>query len=95
MSNLLQGLGSKVLTSEQSLAHNAQGYLPGNQWQLEVLHWWAIYLSDLQSAFVDGIEGPNEPRIQKYVVPSKFAYDDDTFHSICRNQVSKPPKHCL
>ena len=95
MADLLQGLGPQALTAEQSLAHNIQGYLPRNRWNIEVLHWWVTYLSGLQSAFVDGIEGPTEPRIQKFVLPSKYTYDENTFHSICRIQVCETPGHRL
>ena len=87
MSDLLQGPGAQALTSEQSLAGNIQGHLPRNQWHIDVLHWWATYLSGIQSAFVEGTEGPADPRIQEFVVPSKYDYDNDTFHSICHNQV--------
>ncbi|KAI0407766.1 hypothetical protein F4802DRAFT_594707 [Xylaria palmicola] len=84
ISQVLKVLGAHALTSRQSLVLSSQGPIAANQWQLDVVHWWATSLALTQSNFIDSIVGPSDRRLDKYVVPP-----DDL--EICTSQVCEPP----
>ncbi|KAL1626675.1 hypothetical protein SLS54_002838 [Diplodia seriata] len=79
---LIGDLGSSVLTSRYSLSGGLQAPIPNNQWQLEVEHWFTIWLANLQQLFVSYATGPSDPEVMRWVRTPK----DDTERNICRNQ---------
>ncbi|KAI1120546.1 hypothetical protein F5Y10DRAFT_289605 [Nemania abortiva] len=51
-------LNSQSLTSQTTLIYGSQGFIPENQWQLDVAHWWATLLAAAQASFVNTVIGP-------------------------------------
>ena len=93
---ILEVLGPQALASRHSLYAGVQSALPDNQWQLDVMHWWATYLAVIQEAPVQATLGPPDEQIAKYVTapPSDEKESDAGKSSICHNQVRTPPLHC-
>ncbi|KAJ2995274.1 hypothetical protein NUW58_g1320 [Xylaria curta] len=86
ISDQLQVLGSEALASRLTRGGGVQGQIADNQWQLDVIQWWATYLAEAQAVFVDSTVGPADPRLQEYVQPLKNDYDEKTITNICKNQ---------
>lgn len=80
-------LGASSLSSQQSMKGGWMGELPDNQWQLDVQHWWAIWLAAMQAAFVNFAVGTNEEDLQKYAIKPPSS---SVRKSFCDNQVSMP-----
>lgn len=81
---LLTSLGPSSLLSSQHLGQGLMGPLPSNQWQLDVSHWFAMYLASLQAAFVNAARGPTD----KALLPYTYDIDDEYQREMCNNQVS-------
>lgn len=80
-------LGSQSLTARDSLSVGNQGPLPDNQWQLEVQHWHETSLAYTQSLFITTAAGPNDRRIQEWVVKPNNTQEVQ----LCGSQVCKIP----
>lgn len=81
-------LGPQSLASQRGLSGGFQGPLKANQWQLDVINWWATFLAAVQLAFVNGVIGPTDTRLHKYMHTELLpALDNTIFQNICRNQV--------
>ncbi|KAB2576410.1 hypothetical protein DBV05_g5000 [Lasiodiplodia theobromae] len=76
------GLGNSGLTSRYALWVGLQSPLPSNQWQLEVEHWFTIWLSTLQGSFVVAATGPSDPEVMRWVETPQ----NDAEKNICRSQ---------
>ncbi|KAI1129747.1 hypothetical protein F5Y10DRAFT_276535 [Nemania abortiva] len=79
ISNIIKTLGARALTSQRDLVLGLQGPIAKNQWQLDVVYWWATTLAFVQGNFIDGVVGPSDRRLDKYIVPPEDA-------QICSNQ---------
>ncbi|KAI0401872.1 hypothetical protein F4802DRAFT_393586 [Xylaria palmicola] len=83
---LLAQLGPSSLSSQNTLANGAQGPLPPNQWQLDVIHWMDMIRAELQAAFLEtAYFNPSDPsRLEDRV---NFTSPD--LARLCRNQKIK------
>jgi len=80
---ILNGLGARGLASQLALQNGIQGPMPTNQWQLDVRHWWAIWLASIQAGFVNMARGTDDPVLKQYAAePEQFRQD------VCETQVS-------
>ncbi|KAG6353543.1 hypothetical protein INS49_005505 [Diaporthe citri] len=80
---LLQ-LGANSLASMRSLYAGVMGPLPDNQWQVDVMQWWATYLAGIQSAVVSIASGPIDPSLEHLRIRPYNQWIQD---SICNNQI--------
>lgn len=83
---LLQ-LGPSSLASMRSLFAGVMGPLPDDQWQIDVMQWWATYLAGIQSAVVSIASGPIDPSLEHLRIRP---YNQWIQESICNNQVRIP-----
>ncbi|KAI3326245.1 hypothetical protein HD806DRAFT_441210 [Xylariaceae sp. AK1471] len=67
--DVVGNLGARSLASQQSFLVGIQGPIAENQWQLDVVHWWASALALMQGSFIDRVVGPSDRRIDKYLAP--------------------------
>ncbi|KAI7778233.1 hypothetical protein LA080_002498 [Diaporthe eres] len=58
--SILLNLQDSALLSKQSLMQGYQGHLPDNQWQLDVVNWFSIYLALVQSNMLQTASGYQE-----------------------------------
>ena len=78
-------LGTRMLMARDSLNGPVLGQLPDNQWQLEVQHWHATAMADMQAAFLRSIVGPGNPDLPRLM---RVVYPNSTMErEICENQV--------
>lgn len=77
-------LGVSSLTSRYKLATGIQAFLPDDQWQLEVEHWFTATLADLQRAIVETATGPTDAEINRWLKRPQTPEE----HLLCRSQVS-------
>lgn len=84
--SILLNLQDSALLSKQSLMQGYQGHLPDNQWQLDVTHWFSIYLALIQSNLLQTASGFQEAAsgIQASKPMTEAA------QSLCSNQVCFP-----
>lgn len=87
--SLLETLGIVSLKSRQSFVQGGFVYLPSNQWQIDVTHWWATLLASSQAAFINVAHGPTDPSILPYTSPPQNSY----MKEMCNNQVSRGVLH--
>lgn len=81
--DLITSLGSSSLLSSQHFGQGVMGPLPNNQWQLDVIHWFAIRMASLQAASVNTARGLTDEALLPYVSgPS-----DEHQWTMCNNQV--------
>ncbi|KAK0740345.1 hypothetical protein B0T18DRAFT_491030 [Schizothecium vesticola] len=77
-------LGARMLMARDSLNGPILGQLPDNQWQLEVQHWHATAMADMQAAFLRSIVGPGNPDLPRLM---RVVYPNSTVErEICKNQ---------
>ncbi|KAI8628949.1 hypothetical protein F5Y19DRAFT_485311 [Xylariaceae sp. FL1651] len=69
ISEVINTLGAHALTSQKNLIAANQGPIASNQWQLDVLHWWATSLAVQQSNFIESVAGPSDDRLRQYITP--------------------------
>ncbi|TGJ80760.1 hypothetical protein E0Z10_g8000 [Xylaria hypoxylon] len=69
ISQVVKVLETQALTARQNLIVGLQGPIAPNQWQLDVVHWWATSLALIQSNFIDSVVGPSDRRLNKYIIP--------------------------
>ncbi|KAK5629356.1 hypothetical protein RRF57_005071 [Xylaria bambusicola] len=79
ISEVINTLGAHALTSQRNLIAGNQGPIPADQWQQDVVHWWATSLAVQQSNFISNVVGPSDVRLYPYVTPPQ----DST---VCSNQ---------
>lgn len=84
--SILLNLQDSALLSKQSLMQGYQGHLPDNQWQLDVTHWFSIYLALIQSNLLQTASG-----LQEAVSGISAAKPmTEAAQSLCSNQVCFP-----
>jgi hypothetical protein len=87
ISEITSILGTSSLTSRFTLSRGVQGFLPSNQWQLDVENWNSILLTLYRQSMISTVLGdlPNytDSDIEKYV---KYASTKEA-KTICSNQV--------
>ncbi|KAL9624353.1 MAG: hypothetical protein Q9160_001315 [Pyrenula sp. 1 TL-2023] len=80
--NILESMGTSLLTARNTLSNGLQGPLPPYQWQQEVLHWYQTSIAKLQRSVVELVTGPSDTSINKYVVkPIDGAEEQRECHS--------------
>ncbi|KAL9616527.1 MAG: hypothetical protein Q9160_008620 [Pyrenula sp. 1 TL-2023] len=62
---VIQGISS--LKARSNFGQSAQGPLPADQWQQEVISWESTSLADIQRSVVEAVAGPSDPSIKQYV----------------------------
>lgn len=83
MDRILITLGPRALESHKYFTSGVIGELPDNQWQIDVSHWFAIYLASVQAEVVNTAMGPTDPTLSKYTIrpPNRHIQE------LCQNQV--------
>ncbi len=76
-------LGVQMLTARNKLNGPLIGSLPDNQWQLEVQHWHATAMADLQARFLQSIVGNTDPKIAHLIRRPNSTVEKQ----LCANQV--------
>lgn len=61
------GLGPGCLRARDGLSRGLQNPLPDNQWQLEVQHWFAVALANLQRSAIYSVVGPDDENILPWI----------------------------
>ena len=80
--DLLGLLGSSVLLARDSKFGSVQGFLPSNQWILEVENWNQILLANFQRLALEYATGPSDPAVLPMHVPPNGSYEE----RLCHNQ---------
>lgn len=80
---IISSLGARALASQQYLAYGIMGEIPDDQWQLDVSHWFSIYLSSIQAGVVNGALGPSNPALNPY----RLLPPNEHVKKLCNNQV--------
>lgn len=90
INRILITLGPRALESHKYFSSGLIGELPDNQWQIDVSHWFAIYLASVQAEVVNTAMGPIDPTLSKYTIrpPNRHIQE------LCQNQV-RILRHCL
>ncbi|KAK4227821.1 hypothetical protein QBC38DRAFT_443448 [Podospora fimiseda] len=80
------GLGAKSLASQTTFESNViQWSLVEDQWKYDVMKWWSIWLSALQTGFVDSAIGPGPADIER-LEPYMVRPEDDHERGMCQSQ---------
>lgn len=84
LGGILLHLGASSLDSARSLYSGVMGPLPNDQWQLDVMQWWATYLAGIQAGVVSTTSGPMDLSLEHLRIKP---YNEWIQHHICNNQV--------
>ena len=82
LDELLNLLGTSILLARNSKFASVQGFLPSNQWILEVESWNQILLANFQRLVLEYATGPSDPVILPMLVPPNGSYEQQ----LCHNQ---------
>lgn len=82
LGDVINNLHTGGLLARYSMATNTQGFLPDNQWQLEVQHWFATILAGIQQSFVRTAIGPTPE-----LVPFATRPQSEQSKAMCNSQV--------
>lgn len=77
-------LGPGCLRARDGLSRGLQNPLPDNQWQLEVQHWFAVALTNLQSSTIYSVIGPKDENILRWMNTNMTQSEQER----CNDQVS-------
>lgn len=84
--NLIGGLfsllGTSALLARNSKFVSVQGFLPLNQWILEVESWNQILLANFQRLALEYATGPSDPVVLPMLIPPNRSYQEQ----LCHNQ---------
>jgi len=86
LKGMLGTLKGDALTSKYSLDAFTQGELSNTQWQTDVIRWFSIMQSSMQSATVDFATGPADQRMAQWVFYAGPVNDQERYFA--HNQVS-------
>lgn len=75
-------LGPSSLLARNSKVSSVQGYLPSNQWTLEVENWNQIILADIQRSILEVATGPSNPELLPFLIPPNGSSQEN----LCHNQ---------
>lgn len=84
LGNVLLRLGASSLASTRKLYAGLMGPLPNDQWQSDVMQWWATYLAGIQGGVVSAAVGPDDPSVDHLRIKPYNKWIQDKF---CDNQV--------
>lgn len=87
--SIVNSLGPDSLDSLKYFSNGFMGSLPDEQWQLDVKHWWAIFLASLQAGLVETARGPVDPTLDGY----KWLPDSSDIRAMCNNQKIRSTRH--
>lgn len=82
LAEVISNLHTGGLLARNSMSSNAQGFLPDNQWQLEVQHWFATIMAGIQQSFVRTAIGPTPD-----LVPFATGPQSEQSKAMCNSQV--------
>ncbi|KAK0628036.1 hypothetical protein DIS24_g10867 [Lasiodiplodia hormozganensis] len=82
MATIVEEMGISGLTSRYGLNQGLQGPLAPDQWQLDVQHWFTIWLATLQGSLVMQATGPSNPDVMPWVQTPR----DETEKHFCQSQ---------
>ena len=80
--DLIDLLGTSSLLAKNSKFGSIQGFLPSNQWILEVESWNQILLANMQRLILEYATGPSDPELLPMLVPPNGSYQEQ----LCHNQ---------
>ena len=67
--DLVASLGVSALTARSSKTNGVQGFLPPNQWALEVQNWNQAILANMQRGVLEFATGPSNPQVLPLLLP--------------------------
>ena len=79
---MIANLGTSSLLARNSKTFSVQGFLPSNQWTLEVESWNQIILAEIQRGILEYATGPSDPEVLPYLLPPNGSYQE----RLCYNQ---------
>lgn len=85
LTNILSHLGPRSLASQENLLDSEQTILQDDQWQQDVVNWWAITLAAVQQEFTDMAYGSSDP---KYA-PIRVNFTSPELQKMCDSQVCR------
>lgn len=80
--DVIELLGTSSLLAENSKFDSIQGFLPSNQWTLEVESWNQIVLADMQRSVLEYATGPSNQELLSFLLPP----NGSSQAHICHNQ---------
>lgn len=83
ISQIVEKLGAKALSSQTLFSFGLQLPLPLNQWQLDVTNWWNIALAATQAQFINTAVGTTDPALKQGVLTP----GNDHERLLCNSQV--------
>lgn len=85
LQSILHRLGASSLASTRNLYNGVMGPLRDDQWQVDVMQWWATYLAGVQAGVVSTAAGPSDSSVEHLRIKP---YNKWIQEHICNNQVS-------
>lgn len=79
--------GPSSLASTRSIYSGVMGSLPNNQWQVDVMQWWATYLAGIQAGVISAASGFMDSSLEHIRVKP---YNTWIKNHVCHNQASSP-----
>lgn len=83
--NIVDKMGISGLTSRYGLNQGIQGPLAPDQWQLDVEHWFTVWLATLQGMLVLQATGPSDADVMPWVQTPR----NEAEKHFCQSQVSR------
>ena len=80
--SVIADLGISALLARNSKVSSVQGFLPSNQWVLEVQSWNEIILADMQRRVLEYATGPSSPEVLPFLLPP----NGSSQAHLCNNQ---------
>ena len=83
--DLISSLGVSALTARNSKTNDVQGFLPPNQWALEVQNWNQVILANMQRGVLEYATGPSNPQVLPLLLPPNGSSQTN----LCDNQKAR------
>ena len=85
LEDVIKLLGTSSLLARNSKFRSIQGFLPSDQWILEVENWNEIILADMQRLALEFATGPSDPVVLPILIPPNGSYQEH----LCHNQKAR------
>ena len=85
LDNVITLLGTSSLLARNSKYGSMQGFLPSDQWILEVESWNEIILANMQRLALEYATGPSDPVVLPILIPPNGSYQEH----LCHNQKAR------
>ena len=81
LNGVIELLGTTALLAENSKYFSIKGFLPSDQWTLEVESWNQIILADMQRSVLEYATGPSNKEILPFLLPPNGSSQADMCHN--------------